>query len=62
MEPRYSNFIHRLPMEGGCSGLLLGSIGPRLRSLLLYIDMCVTFSFPDDNYTFLGPTLLKLHI
>jgi hypothetical protein len=31
-------------MEGGCLGLLLGSKGQRSRSLLLYIDLFVTFS------------------
>jgi hypothetical protein len=29
----YSNFIHRLLMEGGCMGIMLGSIGPRSWSL-----------------------------
>jgi hypothetical protein len=47
----YRNIIHRLLMEGGCMGLLLGSICPMSRSLLLYIDSFVAFAFPDLPYS-----------
>ena len=51
------NFIHLLPMSQGCALLILGSKGQRSRSW----RMVIWKWFPDDNWLYNPPMIMKLH-